>query len=107
VFVGRLKRFVKFGGEMVSLPAIEEALAPLSDPDSGSVTLAVAATATEGNPELCLFAALPITREQANQAIRAAGLSALHYVRRVIRVEAIPCLGTGKTDYRALQAMLT
>ena len=36
--------------------------------------------------------------------IKGAGLSPLHYVRQVTLVDAIPVLGTGKTDYRALKA---
>lgn len=35
-----------------------------------------------------------------------AGLSPLHFIRRVRGLEAIPVLGTGKTDYRALKGML-
>ncbi len=46
-----------------------------------------------------------LTREEANAALRQAGLSALYAVRRVVRLETIPVLGTGKTDYRALKAL--
>ncbi len=68
--------------------------------------LAVEATASEEHPEIVLFTTLGLDREMANQAIRDAGLSALHNVRRVVRLEAIPVLGTGKTDYRALKRLL-
>ena len=47
-----------------------------------------------------------VSREEANRRIRQAGLSALHNIRRVVRVEEIPVLGTGKTDYRALKRRL-
>ena len=47
-----------------------------------------------------------IPREDANAAIRAAGLSPLHHIRDVRQVEQIPTLGTGKTDYQTLKAML-
>jgi hypothetical protein len=30
----------------------------------------------------------------------------LHNIRRVVRLESLPLLGTGKTDYRALKARL-
>ena len=36
----------------------------------------------------------------------AAGLSGLHNIRIVHRLEAIPLLGTGKTNYRALKELL-
>jgi long-chain-fatty-acid--[acyl-carrier-protein] ligase len=105
-FQGRLKRFVKLGGEMLSLPAIEAVLESIfaSDSDKGPV-LAVEATDAE-QPELVLFTSRDIDREDANKKIRAAGLSGLHSIRRVIKLNEIPVLGTGKTDYRALKQLL-
>ncbi|MCD6526105.1 MAG: hypothetical protein J7K75_03825 [Desulfuromonas sp.] len=38
--------------------------------------------------------------------VRTTGLSPLHNIRKVIPNEAIPVLGTGKTDYRQLKALL-
>jgi len=106
-FTGRLKRFVKLGGEMISLPAVEAVLVEhhASDDDEGPV-LAVEATPSEEHPELVLFTTLDLTREQVNDEIRDAGLSALHNIRRIVRVEEIPVLGTGKTNYRALKQQL-
>lgn len=104
-FRGRLKRFVKIGGEMISLPAIESALAEAIPPAEDGPSLAVVATADE-RPELVLFTIQPLGREQANEHLKRAGLSALHNLRRVVQVQAIPTLGTGKVDYRALQAKL-
>ena len=106
-FKGRLKRFIKLGGEMISLPAIEDALlqrVPSGDDDGPP--LAVEAAPGEERAEIVLFSTGDVDRVQANAWIREAGLSALHNIRRTVRVEAIPVLGTGKTDYRALQAML-
>ncbi|MCE5326674.1 MAG: AMP-binding protein [Planctomycetaceae bacterium] len=107
-FHGRLRRFVKFGGEMVSLPAVEAALEPLTGPDhEGGPKLAVIAHEAHERPELVLIAAIDIDREKANAQIRRSGLSPLHNIHRVMRVEEIPVLGTGKTDYQALKRMLT
>jgi long-chain-fatty-acid--[acyl-carrier-protein] ligase len=106
-FAGRLKRFVKLGGEMVSLPAVEEALlARFGREDDEEIILAVEATPVDSNPELVLFTLRDIPREAANAAIRAAGLSPIHNIRLVKKVDQIPTLGTGKTDYRALKGML-
>ena len=106
-FAGRLKRFVKLGGEMISLPAVEAVLLEhhASDDDEGPV-LAIEATPGEDHPELVLFTTLELTREQVNGEIRAAGLSALHNIRQIVRVDEIPVLGTGKTNYRALKDRL-
>jgi long-chain-fatty-acid--[acyl-carrier-protein] ligase len=102
-FLGRLKRFVKLGGEMISLPAIEAVLEKhlASNEDQGPV-LAVIPTTGE-NPQLVLFTIRDIDRETVNGFIRAAGLSGLHNIRQVIKLGSIPTLGTGKTDYRALK----
>jgi long-chain-fatty-acid--[acyl-carrier-protein] ligase len=108
VFAGRMKRFVKMGGEMVSLPAVEEVLlARFGRPDDEAVPLALEALETESRVDLVLFTTRPIAREEANAAIREAGFSPIHNVRLVRNLDAIPLLGTGKTDYRALKAMFS
>jgi len=107
MFAGRLKRFVKLGGEMISLPAIEEVLNRhyASPADDGPV-LAIEATPVELNPELVLFTIRDIDREDVNRRLRDAGLSALYNIRTIVKLDAIPVLGTGKTDYRALKERL-
>ncbi|MDD2714493.1 MAG: AMP-binding protein [Candidatus Wallbacteria bacterium] len=105
-FKGRLKRFVKLGGEMVSLPAIEYVLAPhfTREEDDGP---GIAVEASGDPPEIVLFTIRDTDRETANRLLREGGLSGLHNVRRVVKVDKIPVLGTGKADYRALREMLT
>ncbi len=106
-FCGRKKRFIKLGGEMISLPAIENVLQAhfAADNDNGP-TLAVEATPTDERPEIVLFTTLDITREEANGRIKEAGLSPLHNIRIMRTIDAIPVLGTGKTDYKLLQKMI-
>ena len=107
-FLGRLKRFVKLGGEMISLPAIEAALEPLAgEEDHERPILAVVATDESDHPELVLFAAAGVDRRKANEQIRKSGLSSLHNVHRVVHLEELPVLGTGKTDYRELKRLLS
>lgn len=106
-FEGRLKRFIKVGGEMVSLPAIEAALLnEFSQSDDDGPPLAIIATTGEGRPEIVMYCVRPISREEANQVIRQSGLSGLHNVSIVHEIDTIPQLGNGKTDYRTLQALL-
>ena len=106
-FAGRLKRFVKLGGEMISLPAIEEVLAKryVTESDEKPV-LAVEATPQELNPELVLFTIRELDREEVNRRIREGGLSPIHNIRRIVKLDEIPVLGTGKTNYRALKDLL-
>ena len=106
VFTGRLKRFVKIGGEMISLPAIEEVLLAKYQSEDADPVLAVESTPVETNPEIVLFTTAEISREDANLTIREAGLSPIHNIRIVKKVDEIPLLGTGKTNYRMLKQSL-
>lgn len=103
-FAGRLKRFAKIGGEMISLPAIEAVLEQ-GDLQEGP-TVAVEASGDIEHSELVLFTTTGLTREQVNAQIKAAGLSPLHNIRRVVYLDEIPLLGTGKIDYRQLRERL-
>jgi acyl-[acyl-carrier-protein]-phospholipid O-acyltransferase/long-chain-fatty-acid--[acyl-carrier-protein] ligase len=106
-FRGRVKRFIKLGGEMVSLPAIESVLEQqIAHPDDNGPVLAVVATPTERKPDVVLFCTREITRKSANKIICQAGLSGLHSVRQIRRIESLPLLGTGKVDHKSLTARL-
>ncbi len=108
VIAGRLKRFVKVGGEMISLPAIEEALAQKWPPDEEKgPAVTVCATEVEGKrPVMYLLTTEDISVDTANDALREAGFSNVSRISIVRRVDIIPLLGTGKTDYRTLQGLL-
>ena len=109
-FQGRLKRFVKVGGEMISLPQIEnvllEAFGKHADAPQEGPALAVEAMPEESGSAIVLFTPLALTLAEVNAALRGAGLSSLYAVRRIVRVDVIPLLGSGKTDYRALKDIL-
>ncbi len=107
-FSGRLKRFIKLGGEMISLPAIEAVLEQVYswESDEGPVIAVEATSNEESSPEIVLITTKDLDRAMVNGRLREAGLSPLHNIRRLLRVDAIPVLGTGKTDYRALKRML-
>jgi acyl-CoA synthetase (AMP-forming)/AMP-acid ligase II/1-acyl-sn-glycerol-3-phosphate acyltransferase/acyl carrier protein len=106
-FCGRLKRFIKVGGEMISLPQIEDVLlsafAGLRGEQEGPL-LAVEAVGQDAM--ITLFTTADVSREQANAALRGSGLSGLYNIRRTVRLEQLPLLGTGKVDYRRLEAGL-
>jgi acyl-[acyl-carrier-protein]-phospholipid O-acyltransferase/long-chain-fatty-acid--[acyl-carrier-protein] ligase len=102
-FKGRLKRFVKIGGEMISLTAIESVLINnyMKDSDEGPI-LAIIADESHDRPELILYSTKQIERDDVNSVLRSSGLSPLHFVRNVEIIEALPVLGSGKTNYRQL-----
>ena len=113
-FQGRLKRFVKIGGEMISLPLMEsllqEAFAARPDlPEEGKPFIAVEArpgSEDAGGAEILAFTTLPLRVQEINAVFRDAGMAPVFAVKRVVKVKEIPLLGTGKTDYRALQALV-
>lgn len=106
---GRLKRFVKVGGEMISLAALEEALLQIMgqkirDLQEEGPVLAVCAKEISGEkPKFYLFARFAMTVDEANKAFRESGFSNLVKISDVIQVKEIPIMGSGKTNYRALE----
>ena len=102
---GRLKRFIKVAGEMVSLPAVEDVL--VSHWPSGESGPMVAIDGVEsadgGAGIICLYAAdARITLAEAHAVLRAAGVVGRSWPRYLKLVSEIPLLGTGKVNYRAL-----
>lgn len=107
IFAGRLKRFVKMAGEMISLVAVEEVISSHYPPLDEGPRVAVEAANPDTQPELVLFTVIPLEREEVNNLIRQSGLSGLHNIRRIEQIASIPILGTGKTDYKSLKEILT
>ncbi|MBN1844729.1 MAG: AMP-binding protein, partial [Sedimentisphaerales bacterium] len=105
-FVARERRFIKRGGEMISLPAIESVLDKHFHDDREGPQLAVTAADGDHHPEIVVFTTGNLDKHRLNQVIRLEGLSGLHSVRRVVRLKEMPLLGPGKTDYRALAETL-
>ncbi len=102
---GRLKRFVKIAGEMISLPFIESILLEkYGNPEL--TTLAIEAREENGTVTIVAFTTFDISAEILNDYIHTHGASNLVKIARVEKIEIIPVLGTGKTDYKALKAMV-
>ncbi|MCP4524126.1 MAG: AMP-binding protein [Candidatus Gracilibacteria bacterium] len=99
---GRLKRFIKIAGEMVSLPFIEEVLSEKYG-SNDEVTIAIEALENEGEAKIVLFSIHNIVLEDVNTYLRSKGISNLIKISEVIQIDEIPVLGTGKTDYKILK----
>lgn len=106
-FRGRLKRFLKAGGEMISLPALEEPLADRYPPTEQGPQLAVEGVETPDGRWIVLFSTRDITLQEANALLVEAGLRGVMRIDEVVRLETVPVLGTGKTDYKVLRSMVT
>jgi acyl-CoA synthetase (AMP-forming)/AMP-acid ligase II/1-acyl-sn-glycerol-3-phosphate acyltransferase/acyl carrier protein len=106
VFHGRLKRFIKAGGEMISLPALEEPLTRKFPPTDRGPRVAVEGIEKPGGRLVVAFTTEELVVKDANAILQADGFQGVMRIDEVRRIEAIPVLGTGKTDYKQLRAML-
>lgn len=107
---GRLKRFVKIGAEMISLSSVEEGLLQIGLQKGWPIlhdgpSLAVCAQEIVGEkPRFYLFTKLGLDTDEVNKTLRDAGFSNLVKISQVIKMEEIPVMGTGKTNYRLLES---
>jgi len=106
VFRGRLKRFLKAGGEMISLPALEEPFSKLYPPTDEGPRVAVEGVETPDGRRIVLFTTENLDLTAANKILLAEGFRGVLRLDEVRRVEKIPVLGTGKIDYKVLRAQI-
>jgi acyl-[acyl-carrier-protein]-phospholipid O-acyltransferase/long-chain-fatty-acid--[acyl-carrier-protein] ligase len=107
VIVDRYSRFAKIGGEMVSLGAVETAVAGALEGllDSDAAFAAVALPDPRKGERVVLLSDAPIDLSELREAMLGAGHAALLIPGAVHQVEEIPRLGSGKTDYTELGAL--
>ena len=101
---GRAKRFAKVAGEMISLAAVEtwvsqlwpdnrHAVVSLPDPKKGE-QLVLVTDFTDAN------------RAALSDYAREQGIAAISVPATITVVDEVPLLGTGKLDYKGIQAMV-
>jgi long-chain-fatty-acid--[acyl-carrier-protein] ligase len=105
-FRGRLKRFLKVAGEMVSLPALEEPFLRRYPPTDRGPQVAVEGIETPDGRWIVLFSVIDIALREANALLAEAGFRGVMRLDEVARLESIPVLGTGKTDYKVLRKLV-
>jgi acyl-[acyl-carrier-protein]-phospholipid O-acyltransferase / long-chain-fatty-acid--[acyl-carrier-protein] ligase len=100
---GRVKRFAKVAGEMVSLEAVE-GIAVRASPGflHGATTQP---DAQRGETILLYTTDKNLTRERLQLAAQEGGQPEIMVPRKVICVDVLPLLGTGKVDYVTLKSM--
>lgn len=102
---GRARRFAKVAGEMVSL-ALSEDLARHARPEH--MHAASRAPDRQRGERIVLFTTAPdLQRHDLAHAAHALGVRELAIPRLIVNLEAIPVLGTGKTDHPALERLAT
>ncbi len=100
---GRVKRFAKIAGEMVSLTAAED-LASAVWPDGRHAVISMPDKKRARN---WFWSQTATMRRSQTWSLtpRPLGLPGLAVPRKILKVPEVPVLGSGKTDYVAIQRM--
>lgn len=106
IFHGRLKRFLKAGGEMISLPALEEPFAKKYPPTDEGPRVAVEGIETHDGRRIMLFTTEDISLREANALLQSEGFRGVMRLDDVKKLDKLPVLGSGKTDYKVLRAII-
>jgi acyl-[acyl-carrier-protein]-phospholipid O-acyltransferase/long-chain-fatty-acid--[acyl-carrier-protein] ligase len=104
---GRVKRFAKVAGEMISLEVVEK-LAYLATSAASPVCQHGATTRTDpkrGEAIVLFTTDAALSKERLQEAARVGGLPEIAVPREIRVVEALPLLGTGKVDHVTLKKM--
>lgn len=110
---GRQKRFIKVGGEMISLSAVEDGLNKIGSKkgwpfSEEAASLAIIAREQVGEkPKIILFSTFEIDIDEVNKSLKEAGFSNIVKVGQVVVIKEIPLMGTGKINFRALEKLNT
>jgi len=100
---GRVKRFAKVAGEMVSLEVVEK-IANIAAPEHQHA--ASTQTDVQRGENIVLFTTDPaLKREDLQIVAKNLNHPEIAIARKIVRVEELPLLGTGKTDYVTLKQM--
>jgi len=103
--VGRLKRFSKISGEMVSLTAVEEALAGQFGERKEAAVMAVS-DERKGERLIIVTNSKDAEQKAVREILKTKGFSDLACPREIRYMKDIPKLGTGKIDYVRLKELL-
>ncbi len=106
---GRLSRFSKIGGEMVPHETIEEAINKALGHEDDERKIAVVGVPDEAKGEaLILLSSDPeVDLASLREKLSAAGIPALWVPKKIVDVEEIPILASGKLDIKGCEKKAT
>ena len=99
--VGRIKRFVKIAGEMVSLGLVENIALKVS-PGYSHVAISIP-DAQKGEMIILYTTDKDLSRDKLIVEVKNQKVSDLAIAKKIKYIESIPLTGTGKTDYQKLK----
>jgi acyl-[acyl-carrier-protein]-phospholipid O-acyltransferase/long-chain-fatty-acid--[acyl-carrier-protein] ligase len=104
---GRLSRFSKIGGEMVPHGTIEQKIIETYqiDQNEGPRIAVVGMPDSSKGEALVLLTSLAINGDELREKLFTAGLPNLWIPKTIRRVEQIPLLGSGKTDFKGCREL--
>jgi len=97
IIVDRYSRFAKIGGEMISLAAIEAAINPILPDDIEVLTTTI--PDDKKGEKVALLYTKGIEEAELKKCISSSGLNSLMMPSILLAVDAIPKLGSGKSDF--------
>ncbi|MCB9996885.1 MAG: acyl-[ACP]--phospholipid O-acyltransferase [Rhodospirillales bacterium] len=103
--LGRAKRFAKIAGEMVSLTSVE-AMVQAVYPDESHAVIAIP-DARKGEQLILVTTAQGAAKDALSAYASENGITELAVPKTIIMTDKMPVLGSGKTDYTAVQDFVT
>lgn len=102
--LGRAKRFAKIAGEMVSLASVEELIWEIWPEDKHAVVMINGGP--RGETLALITTRADVKRDEVRQNLSNNGLAEIAMPRKIITMEDLPFLPTGKVDYVSLDELL-
>lgn len=100
---GRVKRFAKIAGEMISLEVVERIAIHASPGQQHAAALEL--VSQTGESTVLFTTDTRLDRIALQKAARELGAQDLAVARRIVHVSTLPLLGSGKTDYVKLKSL--
>lgn len=102
--LGRAKRFAKIGGEMISLAAVEELINECWPDCVNAIVLSRGGP--KGEALSLITTGKNMKRDELRQQLVQMGVAEIAVPKKVIYMDDLPLLATGKADYVRLEEML-
>ena len=104
---GRLSRFSKIGGEMVPHGTVEQKINEVYGIEQieGPLIIVVGVPDSSKGEALVLLTSVDINGDELREKLYTAGLPNLWIPKIIRRVEKIPLLGSGKTDFKGCRQL--